>query len=96
MLSYTKSRFYEIRIRLENHVPTSRLNGFLWELFLFGFKQDRIRICADWSGMHCKSNDWIDHSVFGLGRVKPRSRIDLQGFIWTSIKIVEGKHGRTE
>jgi uncharacterized membrane protein YoaT (DUF817 family) len=39
MLSYTKSRFHEIRIRLENHVATSKLNGFLWEFFLFGFKQ---------------------------------------------------------
>ena len=39
MLSYTKSRFHEIRIRLENHVPASRLNGLLWEFFLFGFKQ---------------------------------------------------------
>ena len=39
MLSYTKTRFHEIRIRLENHVATSRLNGFLWEFFLFVFKQ---------------------------------------------------------
>ena len=39
MLTYTKSRFHEIRIRLENHVTTSRLDGFLWEFFLFGFKQ---------------------------------------------------------
>ena len=39
MLSYTKTRFHEIRIRLENHIATSRLNGFLWEFFLFGFKQ---------------------------------------------------------
>ncbi len=39
MLSYTKTRFHEIRVRLEKHVPTSRLNGFLWEFFLFGFKQ---------------------------------------------------------
>jgi uncharacterized membrane protein YoaT (DUF817 family) len=39
MLSYTKTRFHEIRIQLEKHVPTSRLNGFLWEFFLFGFKQ---------------------------------------------------------
>jgi uncharacterized membrane protein YoaT (DUF817 family) len=39
VLTYTKSRFHEIRIRLENHVTTSRLNGFLWEFFLFGFKQ---------------------------------------------------------
>jgi len=39
VLSYTKTRFHEIRIRLEEHVSTSRVNGFLWELFLFGFKQ---------------------------------------------------------
>jgi uncharacterized membrane protein YoaT (DUF817 family) len=39
MLSYTKTRFHEIRVRLENHVPRSRLDGFLWEFFLFGFKQ---------------------------------------------------------
>ena len=39
MLSSTKTRFHEIRIRLEDHVSTSRLNGFLWEFFLFGFKQ---------------------------------------------------------
>ena len=39
MLAYTKSRFHEIRIRLENHVPSSRLNGLLWEFALFVFKQ---------------------------------------------------------
>jgi uncharacterized membrane protein YoaT (DUF817 family) len=39
VVTYTKTRFHEIRIRLENHVPTSRVNGFLWEFFLFGFKQ---------------------------------------------------------
>ncbi len=39
MLGYTKTRFHEIRIRLENHAATSRLDGFLWEFFLFGFKQ---------------------------------------------------------
>ncbi len=39
MFTYTKTRFHEVRIRLENHVPTSRLDGFLWEFFLFGFKQ---------------------------------------------------------
>jgi uncharacterized membrane protein YoaT (DUF817 family) len=39
MLTYTKTRFHEIRIRLENHVPSSRWNAFLWELFLFAFKQ---------------------------------------------------------
>jgi uncharacterized membrane protein YoaT (DUF817 family) len=39
MLAYTKTRFHEIRIRFEHHQPSSRLNGFLWELFLFVFKQ---------------------------------------------------------
>src|SRR5579863_899882 len=39
MLSSTKTRFHEIRIRLENHVAASRLHAFLWEFFLFGFKQ---------------------------------------------------------
>ena len=39
MLSYTKTRFHEIRVRLERHVATSRTNAFLWEFFLFGFKQ---------------------------------------------------------
>jgi uncharacterized membrane protein YoaT (DUF817 family) len=39
MLSATKTRFHAIRLRLENHVATSRLNGFLWEFFLFVFKQ---------------------------------------------------------
>jgi len=38
VLSYTKTRFHEIRIRLEEHVSTSRVNAFLWEFFLFGFK----------------------------------------------------------
>jgi len=39
MLSHTKSRFHEIRVRFENHVPKSKLDAFLWEFFLFGFKQ---------------------------------------------------------
>ena len=39
MLSYTRTRFHEVRLRLEHHIPTSRLNAFLWEFFLFGFKQ---------------------------------------------------------
>lgn len=39
MFSYTKSRFHEIRLRLENHVSTSRRNAVVWELFLFVFKQ---------------------------------------------------------
>jgi uncharacterized membrane protein YoaT (DUF817 family) len=39
MLAYTKSRFHEIRLRLENHAPTSRLNSWLWEFSLFVFKQ---------------------------------------------------------
>jgi uncharacterized membrane protein YoaT (DUF817 family) len=38
-LSRTKTRFHAIRVRLENHVATSRLNAFLWEFFLFVFKQ---------------------------------------------------------
>ena len=39
MLAYTKSRFHEIRIRLEKHEPKSRLDAFLWEFGLFVFKQ---------------------------------------------------------
>jgi len=39
MLARTTTRFHEIRVRLENHVSTSRVNGFLWEFFLFVFKQ---------------------------------------------------------
>jgi uncharacterized membrane protein YoaT (DUF817 family) len=35
----TKTRFHSIRVRFEHHVPTSKFNGFLWELFLFTFKQ---------------------------------------------------------
>ena len=39
MLAYTKTRFHEIRIHFENHQPKGRLDGVLWEIFLFGFKQ---------------------------------------------------------
>jgi uncharacterized membrane protein YoaT (DUF817 family) len=39
MLAYTKTRFHAVRVRFENHVPGSRFRGFLWELFLFVFKQ---------------------------------------------------------
>ena len=39
MLSATKSRFHAIRLRLENHVATSRRDALLWEFFLFVFKQ---------------------------------------------------------
>jgi uncharacterized membrane protein YoaT (DUF817 family) len=39
LLAYTKTRFHEIRVRLESHVATGRWNAFLWEFFLFGFKQ---------------------------------------------------------
>jgi len=39
MLAYTKTRFHEIRIRLENHAPSTKLKGLIWEFFLFGFKQ---------------------------------------------------------
>jgi uncharacterized membrane protein YoaT (DUF817 family) len=39
MLTYTSTRFHAVRVRLENHVATSRVNSFLWEFFLFVFKQ---------------------------------------------------------
>jgi uncharacterized membrane protein YoaT (DUF817 family) len=39
MLSHTKTRFHKIRLRLEGHVPSSRFNSFVWEFFLFVFKQ---------------------------------------------------------
>ncbi len=39
MLSSSKTRFQSIRIRLENHVPSSRRDAWLWEFFLFVFKQ---------------------------------------------------------
>ena len=39
MLAYTKSRFHSVRVRFEEHVPSSPLNARLWELFLFTFKQ---------------------------------------------------------
>ncbi|MDE1175900.1 MAG: DUF817 domain-containing protein [Edaphobacter sp.] len=39
MLATTKTRFHEIRLRLERHVARSRWNAFWWEFFLFGFKQ---------------------------------------------------------
>ena len=39
MLAYTKSRFHAIRIRLENHIPSTPLRGYIWEFGLFGFKQ---------------------------------------------------------
>jgi uncharacterized membrane protein YoaT (DUF817 family) len=39
MFSSTKTRFHEIRVRLEHHVPSSRRNALVWEFFLFVFKQ---------------------------------------------------------
>jgi uncharacterized membrane protein YoaT (DUF817 family) len=39
MLAYSKTRFHEVRVRFENHVPSSRRNALLWECFLFVFKQ---------------------------------------------------------
>jgi uncharacterized membrane protein YoaT (DUF817 family) len=39
MLSATKTRFHEIRLRLENHVAQSRAQARLWEFGLFVFKQ---------------------------------------------------------
>jgi uncharacterized membrane protein YoaT (DUF817 family) len=39
MFAETKSRFHAVRLRLENHVPTSKANALVWEFFLFVFKQ---------------------------------------------------------
>lgn len=39
MLTRSWSRFHEIRVRLEHHVPSSLFRGALWEFFLFVFKQ---------------------------------------------------------
>jgi uncharacterized membrane protein YoaT (DUF817 family) len=39
MFPETKSRFHAVRLRLENHVPTSKTNAFVWEFCLFVFKQ---------------------------------------------------------
>ena len=39
MLARTQSRFHEVRVRLENHVPRTAARRFLWEFFLFGFKE---------------------------------------------------------
>src|SRR5450756_1235325 len=39
MLDFTKTRFHEIRIRLESHVPATRHEELLWECSLFVFKQ---------------------------------------------------------
>jgi hypothetical protein len=39
--------------------------------------------------MHCKMNDWIEHSVFGLGRVSEDrgDRLDIQ-FINSGTKTI--------
>ena len=39
MLARTQSRFHDVRVRLENHVPRTAARRFLWEFFLFGFKE---------------------------------------------------------
>jgi uncharacterized membrane protein YoaT (DUF817 family) len=39
MLSATKTRFHEIRLRLESHVARNRRQAVLWEFGLFVFKQ---------------------------------------------------------
>lgn len=39
MLGNPQTRLHGVRIRLENHVAANRLSAFLWEFFLFGFKQ---------------------------------------------------------
>jgi uncharacterized membrane protein YoaT (DUF817 family) len=39
MFVETKSRFHAVRVRLENHVPTSPAQARVWEFALFVFKQ---------------------------------------------------------
>ena len=39
MLARTQSRFHDVRGRLENYVPRTAARRFLWEFFLFGFKE---------------------------------------------------------
>ena len=39
MFTRTISRFHSVRVRFENHVPSSAFNARLWEFFLFTFKQ---------------------------------------------------------
>lgn len=39
MFAETKSRFHAVRVRLENHVPTSPAQARVWEFALFVFKQ---------------------------------------------------------
>ena len=39
MLARTQTRFHAVRLRLEAHVPRTAAGRFLWEFFLFGFKQ---------------------------------------------------------
>jgi uncharacterized membrane protein YoaT (DUF817 family) len=39
MLARTQSRFHDVRVRLENYVPRTAARRFLWEFFLFGFKE---------------------------------------------------------
>src|SRR5947209_2222157 len=39
MLARTQTRFHEIRLRLEKYTPRTAAGRFLWEAFLFGFKE---------------------------------------------------------
>jgi hypothetical protein len=39
MLARTQTRFHEIRLRLEKYTPRTAAGRFLWEVFLFGFKE---------------------------------------------------------
>lgn len=39
MLATTQSRFHDVRIRLESYSPRTAAGRFLWEFFLFGFKE---------------------------------------------------------
>ena len=39
MFARTQTRFHDVRVRLENYSPRTPAGRFLWEFFLFGFKQ---------------------------------------------------------
>lgn len=39
MLARSQSRFHDVRTRLEAYAPRTAAGRFLWEFFLFGFKQ---------------------------------------------------------
>jgi len=50
---------------------------------------DAILAGPSWSDMHCKADDWTEHSVFGLSRVSEDrgDRLDIQ-FITSGMKTI--------